>query len=117
MTAMDELRKMLDERGVKWEARTSPRGRIWTYWDAFNGHRVYAMDNENGTVEIFGEWDVTPEQAVEATLGRGTCKEVKIDRYFRGCSECGYIWEHMYAVGWQVGPKFCPNCGAKVVDE
>ena len=49
-----------------------------------------------------------------ATLGRGACKEVKIDRHFRGCSECGYRWEHMYAVGWQVGPKFCPNCGKRV---
>lgn len=69
MSATEELRAMLDERGVKWNSATSPTGGIWTYWDAFNGHRVYARDNENGTVIIFGEWDVTPEQAVEATLG------------------------------------------------
>lgn len=69
MNATDELHKLLDERGVEWDTRTSPMGSIWTYWYTFNGYRVYARDNKNGTVKIFGEWDVTPAQAVEATLG------------------------------------------------
>lgn len=69
MSATDELRAMLDERCVEWNATKGPIGTVWTHWDAFNGYRISAMDNEDGTVEIFYKWDVTPEQAVEATLG------------------------------------------------
>lgn len=46
-----------------------------------------------------------------------TCHEVLIDKFFHGCSECGYMWEFMYNVGARVAPKSCPNCGARVVDE
>lgn len=59
----------------------------------------------------------TPIQAIEATLGRGTCREAKIDRYWRGCGECGYIWEYMYGIGKCESPRYCPNCGRKVVED
>lgn len=115
MSATDELRRMLDERRVEYEARTSPMGGVWTYWDAFNGHRVYAMDNENGTVKIFGEWDVTPEQAIAVTLGRRTCRLISAPQYgddCKECSACGAVFdEYMFKSGR------CPSCGAKVVDE
>ena len=136
-SASDEVRHLLDERGVKWSSATSPRGGIWTYWDAFNGHRVYAMDNENGTVKIFGEWDVTPEQAIAATLGsftvqatertakdsekdsdgHGTCHDTHESRWFH-CSECGFGLCDLYVdAPWHEydQPKHCPNCGRKVV--
>lgn len=116
MSATDELHRMLDKRGVEWNSTTSPTGTIWTYWDAFNGHRVYAMDNENGTVKIFGEWDVTPEQAIEATLGRGTCHLEKVASYgypFE-CSECK-AWYGVNVLRGEL--RFCPNCGRKVVAE
>ena len=58
-----------------------------------------------------GEWLSEPVRYVKE---RGACHEVKIDRHYRGCSECGYRWEYMYAVGWQVGPKFCPDCGRRI---
>lgn len=77
------------------------------YWDMFDCKEL----------ERAPEWDGhTPDDAIAriATLGAGTCHEVKIDRHYRGCSECGYRWEHMYAVGWQIGPNFCPNCGKRV---
>jgi len=80
------------------------------YWDMF----------ECKELDRAPEWDGhTPDDAIAriATLGRGTCHEVKIDRHYRGCSECGYRWEYMYAVGWQIGPNFCPNCGRKVVEQ
>ena len=44
-----------------------------------------------------------------------TCREVKIRHHWRGCSECGYIWDYMYGIGKGVGPRFCPMCGARVV--
>ena len=111
MTATDELRKMLDERGVKW----------WEGWykgstlyDGANGIR-YVADTALGELFIRNVLPITPEQAVEATLGRGTCREAKIERYWRGCGECGYIWEYMYGIGKCESPRFCPNCGRRVV--
>ena len=79
------------------------------YWDMFNCKEL----------DQAPEWDGhTSSEAIEriATLGRGTCHEVMIDRHWRGCSECGYVWENMYAAGFQTGPNYCPMCGAKVVD-
>lgn len=126
MTATEELRALLDERGVEWSATVGASGTIWTHWDAFNGHRVHAMDNEDGTVEIFGEWDVTPEQAIAATLGVGTCHDVGDPGDFC-CSECGVRMftesndtYTMIAADERTiikHPNFCPNCGARVEDE
>lgn len=45
-----------------------------------------------------------------------TCKEVLIDKHWRGCSACGYKWEFMYGIGKCKMPVFCPDCGAKVVE-
>ena len=67
--------------------------------------------------DIFLETYEPAEGGDDGTAGAATCHEVKIDRYWRGCGECGYIWEHMYAMGKCIRPNFCPNCGAKVVDE
>ena len=118
MTATDELRRLLDERGVEWNATVGAAGTNWTHWDTFNGHRVHAMDNEDGTVKIFGGWDVTPEQAIAATLGAGTCHmeycdELSGDELYPTqayvCSACMYV-----TVDGK--PNYCPQCGAKVVD-
>ena len=46
-----------------------------------------------------------------------TCEEAKIDRFFRGCSVCGYMWEYMYGIGKRTCPNYCPNCGARVVND
>ena len=46
-----------------------------------------------------------------------TCSEVLVDKHFRGCSECGYMWEFMYSIGKKEGPQFCPKCGSKVVNK
>lgn len=126
MSANDELRRMLDERGVEYDTRDSKgikKTMESTYWDDSDGRRWGYTSDESGAIKdrqlflIRGRMDFTPAQAIAATLGPKTCHEVKIDRHYRGCSECGYRWEYMYAVGWQIGPNFCPNCGAKVMEE
>ena len=114
MSEVYELCKMLDERGAKWYECGGA-----VFWETHDGaFRYMAVPHEEAlkvrTCCSQRSTVMTAAQAIDATLGRGTCKEVTIDRFFRGCGECGYIWEHMYAVGWQVGPKFCPNCGCEV---
>lgn len=113
MTATEELRRLLDERGVEW----------WPMHDIENG---YHEDRDTkflvwGCKHVAHEWGcrlqvdmLTPEQAIEATLGRGTCRRVLYKPTgVLVCSECGagipkqldkYCYLH-----------YCPNCGAKVV--
>lgn len=43
-----------------------------------------------------------------------TCEEVLVDKFFRGCSNCGYMWEYMYGIGQRTRPNFCPKCGYRV---
>ena len=74
----------------------------------------------------------TPEQAIAATLGSGTCRNVHKEwekSSFAGactsfcCSECGahYVDCECYYAGLadadeeQIRTNYCPNCGAKVI--
>lgn len=161
MTATDELRKPLDERGVEWSsiggdtAWEDSRG--WTATaeaDSVDGSMVYVtalMTPEQAIEATLGpreqppydeliealrrDWDIEAswdglrrfwyvgltDEGVrkrderEATLGRGECHEVIVDKYWRGCGNCGYVWEYMYGIGKCTRPNFCPRCGAKVV--
>lgn len=119
MTATDELRELLTERGAK--------------WFEYNGRVVIGVD-EPATVASFKDYDglllgmmytcCTPERAVEATLGRGTCHDSNNRFNAWQCSECGATMllmlddcgEPTYSVdGVADVPKYCPNCGRKVV--
>lgn len=69
---------------------------------------------------------LTPEQAIVATLGshERTCHMEQIPecRYDDiACSECGVaLWAFSMdkeGEGVLATPKYCPNCGAKVVSE
>ena len=131
MTATDELRRMLDERGVK-----HYDGVECTYW----GDTVLARRDGSCPIYRFSATEVadgvsvhllrvSPEQAIEATLGRGTCRDVCASISEFTCSACGFrcdlmSWEtlfdgdegrhrhHHYGT-----PRYCPNCGRKVVDD
>ena len=167
MTATESLRQLLDERGVKWEEPDPYQDA--TAWVGSNNieyvaHEGISFDGPTGRLILFC---LTPEQAVEATLGpreqlpydelieslrrdwdieaswdglrrfwyvgltdegvrkrdereatlgRGECHEVIVNEYWRGCGNCGYVWEYMYGIGKCTRPNFCPRCGAKVVD-
>ena len=114
MTATDTIRAMLDERGVEYTER-----------DVF-GNRVFhwGIPTVNGAMFTdAGEWtelvveNATPEQAIEATLGRGTCYNAMPllssgmpypDSWM--CSECG---GRMDGIILETG-NYCPNCGRRV---
>ena len=112
MTATDELRRMLDERGVEW-SDSSDENVLHTTWNAM---RCWFTEYPDGWTGWGTAMSGSPEQAIEATLGRGTCKPV--DGYDDDgeeigtvCSECGSPWPIYYVV------RYCPVCGCKVVDD
>ena len=128
MTATDELRLMLDERGVEWWSK--PRLVVGgvekgTEFDAADGRWVCAIEALDGTICVS---HLTPEQAVTVTLGVGTCKADETERIwcrYKGglydrfltvhvmeCSACGGTYEYVNG-----SYEYCPRCGAKVVVE
>ena len=113
-SATEELRRMLDEHGIEYCG-----GEIMTYTED-----AEYMPSENNTFDVT-LYHLTPAQAVEATLGRGTCEILGYDdgydegldgemyqyadpRYFLSCEHEAY---------GSVVPNYCPVCGRKVVDE
>ena len=117
MTATERLRALLDERGVEW-GNIDARGHESDYlteWQ-FDGNkaRATAIEWSIGNLSIdIGLYGRTPEQAVEATLGRGTC-HARNDDDTCGvdvCSACGFVWDDDYSI------NYCPNCGRMVVRE
>lgn len=70
MTATDELRRMLDERGVEYEDETDEDGWAFTRWHGFDDTGWLAASDELcGLLDLRGRYLFTPEQAIEATLG------------------------------------------------
>ena len=116
VTVTDELSRMLTERGVKWrEHRWGGGHSVTTIWRA-RGVEWHYRENRFGELRLHAD-GLTPEQAITATLGQGTCHDV--GRYCFTCSECGHTTSephHMFNRNDpNVMPIFCPNCGRKVV--
>ena len=103
MTATEELRRLLDERGVDY--RVSATG-----CSIDIGPYTTAYANRSDTTLDVSLRQVTPEQAVAATLGTGTCKvEGYEDTGILVCSECGAVQHDDRTV------YYCWCCGRKVV--
>ena len=69
MTATDELRRLLDGRGVEWGAEESELDHVTT-WNANGGQAMfYESKTTNPNLLQVNYYDLTPAQAVEATLG------------------------------------------------
>lgn len=132
MTATDELRRMLDERGVEYyrHEEDEPLRKLEkadysaTSW-RIGGASVCAVPIEGSN--LFDLWidHCTPEQAVEATLGRGTCKVDTEESLFLnirrwhicGCCGTGFSLWYYTEDGdeCEETPHYCPNCGRRVV--
>ncbi|MBQ2680587.1 MAG: hypothetical protein IJF97_01475 [Eggerthellaceae bacterium] len=120
MTATDELRRLLDERRVECRQTEWIDG-ITVKWRGSDGSEYGArnglsFDGPTGGLVLY---DLTPAQAVEATLGRGTCTVVSKlliegeyvpSSYYEFEMECGegFKWDE------SIPPRCCPNCGRKV---
>ncbi len=119
MTATEELRRMLDERGV--EHYDGTERTLWGYEQTGENTGIYrfAVSEISGGFLQFDMFRITPEQAVEATLGRGTCS-------IRGgeCDQCGAHIHRDAVLFWVPAGggmrtvesrdvSYCPNCGRK----
>ena len=125
VSATDELRDELTRRGVAWNPIDGSNIRF-TEWSTHGGAFVYTAretvpcDDGMLRVETCGVPKAciiaTPEQAIAATLGPGTCRIEHYDtdvllgeRYYR-CTAChSEIFDNL-------GYRFCPYCGARVTE-
>lgn len=130
-TATNELRRMLDERGVE-HADHDPRPGCENPWSTkvtewHNGSKrpVRYQEWPNGTTRL-DAGGVSAEQAIEATLGRGECHDeggtdANGQQVFN-CSACGCVLSLYDREGLNTlmtsficdYPRYCPECGRKV---
>ena len=122
MTATDELRRLLDERGVEYykhedgePLRELHEGRDdATSWRV-GGANVCAVPFDDYTFDLWID-HATPEQAVAATLGPGTCHAIEVpmgmhdDATATVCSACRVAIDELSEM------NYCPNCGRAVVE-
>lgn len=125
MSATEELRAMLDERGVEW--MDDSYAQLWcTVWHGQDGKQWRMTENQSGMLTELKAWNATPAQAIEATLGRGKCEADETDLipfsradsgdfdvdyiHVMECSACGGTYEHVNG-----SYEFCPRCGRKLV--
>ena len=122
MTATEELRRLLDERGIN--HTDADDGHAQHTWWSDGDHEIVAYNNGLR----LAVYNLTPQQAIDATLGRGECRLVEVskdcdtaseymlDRFFvfddvYRCS-CGATFGHSA----EDRPRFCPSCGRRVVE-
>lgn len=112
MSATDELRRLLDERGVR--HYDTPNGTCWGYLEMPLHGRMYThYAVEVDDLLCLDSHCITPEQAIDATLGRGTCRDTSGgDPCVFVCSYCGETFDHPE----NERVRYCPNCGRKVVE-
>lgn len=125
-SATDELRRLLDERGADY--RVSATG-----YSIDVGPYTTAYANRSDTTLDVSLRQVTPEQAIAATLGTETCKVdvlntgdcagYECSEYIMHCNGCGHEFGHVLYnedgdVWMSEPPNYCPNCGKRIeVDE
>ena len=125
MTATERLRELLDEHGVEYVLdeeygeKYPPENRVmWSCDLAGEDMTVTARDyciniNDDGSADYCLDLEFhevfTPEQAIAATLGVGTCCDIAIEGEWFECSECGTVKQLIH-------PNYCPNCGRRVVE-
>lgn len=127
MTATEELRRMLDERGVKW-FETAPLKTEWNGTGILSDIGFQAIGELPPAPQYLlldADHLFTPEQAIAATLGAGTCEADETETiacrcysdphgkavyhiHVMECTECGHTYEHVNG-----DYEYCPRCGRK----
>lgn len=121
-SATERLRALLDERGV--EHVDAEDGHTQHTWWSDGDHEIAASNSG----ERLAVYNLTPAQAIAATLGRGTCRDLSGtgangEQVFK-CSECGCVLSLYDRDGSNNlctsfifdYPRYCPECGRRVVE-
>ena len=120
MDVTEELCRLLDEQGLEWREHEAPAAECIAFFDGNGWHDCW--ESVGGEVNV--TFSMTPEQAIAATLGTGTCRDVADapqygDKTRFECSECGYEYSAVGGFGCDYGDepdfRFCPNCGRRCV--
>lgn len=117
MTPTETLRAMLDERDVEWTSERVSNGVLFTFAKDGRTYSVFVRDRAG--LEIWSQY-LTPEQAIAATLGLGTCHAIDTGYATAFCSVCGA--EFMGSIMTNEPPDYvkpptrCPECGRKIVE-
>lgn len=107
----EELRARLDERGIKYNVLNQDGLETVTYFDLPDGREVGYTEFSSGNTQL-RIWNETPEQAITATVGAGTCHIIEDeDTGYLTCSECGAIQPDDYTV------YHCWCCGKKIKED
>ena len=117
-SATERLRALLDERGV--EHFDATECTLWGYEQTSDSTGCYrcAADEVGEGFMTLRMHHITPEQAVEATLGPGTCHidlvgyNQREDKF--QCRSCD--WSIWLKHGTWPRFNYCPNCGREVVE-
>lgn len=118
-SATERLRALLDERGV--EHFDATECTLWGYEQTSDSTGCYrcAADEVGEGFMTLRMHHITPEQAVAATLGPGTCE---VEESWHGESEmveyrCTACDEYMAVEVVKPDGAQRPNCGRKVVED
>lgn len=113
MTATDELRKMLDERGVEWDAddEVMDDGSISqvTYW--YSNGIEWSTDGRDEFLAFDAVQLITPAQAIAATLGSEECHYIPDDAGFTWWDENDVEHCEEYSASYECGSASCDKCG------
>ena len=105
-SATERLRALLDERGV--EHVDVEDGHTQHTWWSDGDHEIAASNSG----ERLAVYNLTPKQAIAATLGPGTCEDMSGgDPCVFVCSRCDAMFDHPE----DERVRYCPNCGRRCV--
>lgn len=108
-SAIERLRALLNERGVKHVGNGG-----MTKWTNENGCVCRAYTRPGHLTVDVAIMDASPEQAIAATLGPGTCEMEYVSDFMSWhCKAC----DQMDMAPRNPKPRYCKWCGRKVVDE
>ena len=123
VSATDELRRLLDERGVEYTVVHGYQEYIWEFGES--GIARASRIGTKGLVQMIVT-GITPEQAIAATLGSCNCSNDCTNSERTETCEMEYVtdwmsWhckscDHMDMAPRNPKPRYCKWCGRKVVD-
>lgn len=108
----DELRRLLDERGIEWN--------YGLHGPSFSTE-IGAGKNELTFIEVerglLCSTYLRPEQIADIATGHGECRNVAPDYLDFLCSACGFVHYHNEENDDGDGNdwSYCPRCGRRVL--